>query len=529
MSIARLSGIAWLAVWAWLALAGAAGPAYGQEQEQEQADQGFDREPSERATDLQDRAFAAIQRRDYETAARLLRQQIEIDGDSFVPYYNLACVLSLRGDAAGAGEQLLRAVEHGFTDIRMMRSDPDLTNARGDENYQKIVNNWTFVLEKHRDANLARAKQFFKDGSYLTAFDEDLRLAYLSATDPESFGQARADIARLADWGLRNVFLDLTTGERATAGKNGGNGASGGPAPESVSDAWVVVVLPSPGDFQRWSRMAFGPAAGLSAIGGIYSHDAKRLVAMDLGATLRHEFFHVLHWRSNTRQGQVHPPWIQEGLCSLVEDYVVKGNGHAATIEPVPSWRTNIAKRLARGGRTTPIKVLASMTREKFIGTRPLATYGQARAVFLFLWQQGKLKDWYAAYCRGFAEDQTGVKAMEEALGAPIDQIEKLYLQWLRDLPEVAEQIRPGAAGLGLEVEQGSGDGPVVVSIDRRGPARAAGLRVRDVITAINGQPTRDLNELVRVLGEQEIGEEVEVSYRRGRTHGRAKVMLTRR
>jgi hypothetical protein len=528
VSIARSSGIAWLVVWVWLALAGAPGPAYGQEQEQ--AEQGFDREPSERATDLQNRAFAAIQRRDYETAERLLRQQIEIDGGNFVPHYNLACVLSLQGDAAGAGEQLLRAVEQGFTDIRMMRSDPDLTNARGDENYQKIVNNWSFVLEKHRDANLARAKQFFKDGSYLTAFDEDLRLAYLSATDPESFEQARADIARLAGWGLEQVFLDLAAGAGAPgANAGGGNGAPEGLAQQNMNDAWVVVVLPSPDDFQRWSRVAFGPAAGFSAIGGIYSHDAKRLVAMDLGATLRHEFFHVLHWRSNMRQGQVHPPWIQEGLCSLVEDYVVKGSGESATIEPVPSWRTNIAKRLARGGRTTPIKVLASMTREKFIGTRPLATYGQARAVFLFLWQQGKLKDWYAAYCRGFAEDQTGVKAMEEVLGAPIDQIEKLYIQWLRDLPEVAEQIRPGAAGLGLEVEQGSGDGPVVVSIDRRGPARAAGLRLRDVITAINGQPTRDLNELVRVLGEQEIGEEVEVSYRRGRTHGTARVVLTRR
>ncbi len=484
-----------------------------------QAEQ-FDADPPARAVELQDKAFAAIKRGDLETAERLLRQQVEIDGGNFVPYYNLACVLSLKRDAKGAGEQLVRAVEHGFTDIRMMRTDPDLENARADENYRKIVGDWDFVLEKHRDANLAKAKQFFKDGSYLTAFDEDFRLVYLSATDPGSFEQARADVSRLAKWGITNVFTDLA--ERSSPPEEAGQG----PIP---ADAWAVVILPSPEDFAKWSRAAFGATPGFSTIGGIYSHDSKRLVAMDLGATLRHEFFHVLHWRSNVRMGQIHPPWVQEGLCSLVEDYEFRGTGEAATIEPVPSWRTNIAKRLARGGKSTPIRVLAGMDREKFIGTRPLATYGQARAVFLFLWQEGKLKDWYAAYCRGFKEEPTGVAAFEEVFGAPMDEVEKRYRAWLRELPEVAEQMRPGDAGLGAEVEQGAGDGPVIVEIDRRGPARAAGLRLRDVITAINGQPTRDLNELVRILGEMEMGEEVEVSYRRGREHGVVKVTLARR
>lgn len=474
---------------------------------------GLDADPPPRAAELQSKAFAAIERGDLDGADRLLRQQIEIDGRNFVPYYNLACVLSLKGEAAGAAEQIVKAVEHGFTDLRRLNTDPDLTNARRDETYLKIVENWGLVLEKHRDANLAKAREFFRTGSYLTAFDDDLRLAYLSATDPGSFTQARDDIALLGRWGVEHVFADL-----------------GGAAPGAgEGDPWVIVILPSPEDFRRWSRAAFGPTAGFSAIGGIYSHDSKRLVAMDLGATLRHEFFHVLHWRSNTRKGQVHPPWIQEGLCSLVEDYVVKGSGEGATIEPVPSWRTNIAKRLARGGRPTPIKALAGMSREQFIGPRPLATYGQARAVFLFLWQTGKLKEWYGVYCDGFAEDPTGVRALEQVFGAPIDEVDKQYKQWLRDLPEVAEQIRPGAAGLGVEVEQGSGDGPVIVEIDRRGPARAAGLRLRDAITAIDGQPTRDLNELVRVLGERNVGDQVEVSYRRGRQHGTVRITLTGR
>lgn len=475
---------------------------------------GLETDPPARALELQHQAFEAIRRRDYDAAEKFIRRQVDLDPHNFVPYYNLACVLSLKGDAAGAGEQLLRAVDHGFSDVRRLRTDPDLENARRDENYLRIVNNWAFVLEKHRDWNLARAKQFFRGSAYVSAFDGDLRLAYLSAADATSFDQARADIARLARWGVANVFTDLA------------DAPGDGPRP----DAWVIVVLPTPDDFMKWASAVFGSdaGAGSSTIGGMYSHDNKRLVAMDLGATLRHEFFHVLHWRSCVRLGQVHPPWIQEGLCSLVEDYEVRGSGEGATLEPVPSWRTNIARRLARGGGMT-IKALASASRERFVGSRPLAQYAQARAVFLFLWQRGLLKDWYAAYTRGFGDDPTGVKAIEEVFGLPIDEVEKLYRAWLRELPEVAEQLRPGAAGLGVEVEAGSGDGPVIVEIDPRGPARRAGLRVGDAITAINGHPTRDMNELVRVLGQKGLGETVEVGYRRGRQHRTAQVTLWRR
>jgi S1-C subfamily serine protease len=44
-----------------------------------------------------------------------------------------------------------------------------------------------------------------------------------------------------------------------------------------------------------------------------------------------------------------------------------------------------------------------------------------------------------------------------------------------------------------------------------------------------NGQPTRDLNEVVRLLGEHDAGDVVEVSYRRGKVHGSAKVTLVPR
>ncbi|MCC6660063.1 MAG: PDZ domain-containing protein [Phycisphaerales bacterium] len=477
-------------------------------------DSGEPRRPTQaeldRATDLQEQAFKAFGTQNYSLAENKLREQLALDPSNFVIYYNLACARSLQKDGPGAVGLLKQAVEHGMTDLGKMKADPDLAAARAEPEFQQIAVNWGKILEAHRDANIAIARRFFKGPRYTETRDDALRITYLAATDPKSGEQAREDISRLAKWGYENVFPDLADPEK------------------SRTDAWVVVVLPTPEDFKRWSIASFGPDAvsGTSQIGGLYSHDSKRLVAMDLGGTLRHEFFHVLHWRSCTRLGQDHAPWIQEGLCSLVEDYEVRGSGDSATLEPVPSWRTNISLRLLRGGSLMPIRQLVRMDREKFVGTRPLATYAQARTLFLYLWQTGKLKEWYQAYTDHYAEDATGEKAFEIVYGKPIAEVDRAYRAWVRTLPEVAEQARPGAAGIGADVEQGSGDGPVIVELPRRSPARQAGLRIGDVITAIDGQPTRDMNELVRVLGEHEAGDEVEVSYRRRDAHATVRVRL---
>jgi hypothetical protein len=470
------------------------------------------------AQELQAKAFAAIQSGKLADAEGFLREQLKHDGKNFVIYYNLACVKSLQGDGPGAGDMLLKAVENGFIDIYQLRRDPQLGAARKDAAYRNLVDAWPRILDQHLEANLKQAGRIFsgKNGRYTTTRDDRLRVAYMSAMDAQSTDAAREDIGRLYDWGLQSVFADL-------AAPGAGDG-----------DAWVVVVLPSPRDFLKWAVAMYGAAAmnNFAAIGGSYIHDQKRLVSQDLGSSLRHEFFHVLHWRSMTRLGQLHPIWIQEGLCSLVEDYDCPG-GKAESLKPVPSWRSNIVGRLARAGRLAPLKQIAGYSQDRFTGSSPLANYAQARTFFLYLSDRGKLKDWYTWYTAHFEDDPTGIASIEHALGEPIEQVDKDYRAWARALPEVAEQIRPGHAGLGVDVEAGTGDGPVIVEIprDRRSrtpnPAAAAGLRVGDVITAIDRRPTRDLNELVRLLGEHSAGDEVEVSYRRGAQHGSAKVKLS--
>src|SRR5690606_1334215 len=101
----------------------------------------------------------------------------------------------------------------------------------------------------------------------------------------------------------------------------------------------------------------------------------------------------------------------------------------------------------------------------RFVGTRPLAFYGQSRSIFIWLFDQGKLKDWYAAYTAGFKEDPSGLKAFETVFEKPVKQVERDFKAWLRTLPIVEEDFAVGCAVLPFAVEQvGEGDGRLVAT-----------------------------------------------------------------
>lgn len=459
----------------------------------------------ERAMRLQSRAFAAMNAGAYAEAAAALRQQAELQPDNFVVHYNLACAHARGGDSAASIASLKRSIELGFIDLAQMQTDADLASIRGEPEYLELVEKWDAVVRARAEANLGHLRAVYGE-AYLYELDDERRLMFATAYDETSFAAARDELRLLWSFGIEEVFPEL----RETR----------------ADDPWVSVVLPSREDYTKWVFATYGGAArnSFSGIGGAYDHDRKQLVAQDLGGTLRHEFFHVLHWRSNSRHRQAHPIWVQEGLCALVEDYdVVNGR-----VVPAPSWRTNTAKRLLSGGKLTPIEELAAMGRDAFIGGgRTMARYAEARTFFLFLHQRGTLGKWYARFCETFAEDPTGIAALVEVLGTDIDGVNQQYREWLRDLPTVPEPGgREGRSGLGVDIDPGSGDGPVITQVVSR-EARRGGLRAGDVVYAIDGRPTRDVFELVRVLGMYEPGATVTLSVRRKTRHLQTEVRLT--
>ncbi|XUM21472.1 S1C family serine protease [Bradyrhizobium oligotrophicum S58] len=78
-------------------------------------------------------------------------------------------------------------------------------------------------------------------------------------------------------------------------------------------------------------------------------------------------------------------------------------------------------------------------------------------------------------------------------------------------------RIPRGYLGAGLQpVRLDDGLGAMIMSLDKSGPAAAAGLRQGDVITALNKEPFRGMRAMMRELGPDSVGAVVEVAALRG-------------
>ncbi len=465
----------------------------------------------EERADYQASFTEAYNSKDYRKAEGILRKWLKADPENFVPYYNLACTLAQQGKLAGddarnsAAEMLKQAIVHGFSSKHTLITDPDLAPLRATREYTAILDAWDEITAARVEANLAAAKKQFGP-AYTYEQDEARRLVLVSGFDPVLFDQAKDEITRLIGWWHAEVTPQT-------------------PDEQADGEAWDMVILPTRKDYAVWAMRRFGLA--WRQIGGSYSHDEKTLVAQDLGSSMRHEFWHLLHWRDMERRGLgAQPTWVQEGLCSLVEDVRLTGEGAHAQVEFLPSWRTNIALRLAKMHKLTPWARLFAMDQREFVGRRPLSAYAQSRTVFMYLHARGKLRDWYAAYVKSFSDDPTGKAAFETVFAKPIDEVEEDFRAWVLTLPEVAEELTAGMATLPFEIDPGHGDGVVIVSTAKSKSGRQSGLRLKDVITSIDHSPIRDMNDYIRVMAEHEPGDEVEVEFRRASLHKTTKVEL---
>lgn len=468
----------WVAVAVWSLAAGAAIARQGAEPTGSEA-------PSERTI------VEAFDSKDYARALELLESASRLNPRDPATLYNRACAQAMLGLKEEAARSFYDAVASGFVDFFHAERDPHLDAIRDTSRYGAVINGWPKIMEARGAADLKAASESLGPG-YRARRDSGLRISYLSALEQDSFDSAAIEIERVARWAGAEV---LPAGWDAVGGAE-------------RPDPWVLVVLPTQRDFA-----ALVPFEG---VGGYYDRDRKRLIAQDIGATLRHEFFHVLHWRHMDRLGQRHPYWVMEGLASVLEDVEDTTDGGYA---PAPSWRTNIVKRLERANRLIPLEHLASMPRSAFVGDRSRANYAQSRALFMFLLDQGLLREWYRLYTEGFDEDETGLSALSSAAGVPLQEFESRFRRWVRDLPEVAETARPADASLGVEVSNGPGDGIVVAGTVAASAARRVGdesLRRRDAITSIDGRPVRNLDDLQRLLTGRTPGERVTLQVRRG-------------
>lgn len=437
----------------------------------------------------------------YARAAEILQQLLKRPDATPVDRYNLACILAKLGKKQDAEAALRDAIGAGFADFALMVQDPDLASLRDTDTYKAVLEGWAELQDAVIDGRI-KSIEADAPGKYRVARLADLRIAMVSAASQRGVDEAQAEIKNAAR--LWDLWLD------PPAIKSASKPGDAKPAKELAARPapWVLVWLPDDADFKEWSRQTFGPKA--TNIGGLYTHHNLQLVARDLGPTLRHEFWHVLHYRDMSRRNQQHPLWIQEGLCSLIED--ITEEPEADKQAPALSWRTNMARRMTETGGLPKLADLMGMPAAKFMGSGSLGRYGASRAFFVYLSQHGKLKAWYADYVTTFADDPTGKATTARILGKPLDKIDREFRVWLRSLPAVGE------AGLEIvtlpfDVDQGSGEGVLVLDLPLDQQLKH-GVTPGEIIVAVNGKTIRDRHDLAVALARKQPGDEVKLTIR---------------
>jgi hypothetical protein len=430
---------------------------------------------------LDNQIYDAFVNGEYQHAVALIKQHLKGSPNDYDMMYNLACAYSLLKQYDNAATALLSAFKAGFSDFEHLRNDPDMQGLREHPTYKKILEEADKVSARVSRNALEHWKQAYGSEKYTYHSDSQRRLNYAVALDERSFVQLRSMLEDEADHLTKTLFDDQS------------------PSYD------ILIAVPTPADSDEFFN-------GQDDIGGMYQHPMRRLVARDIGSSLRHEFFHALHFAHMERIRQRHPLWIQEGLACLYEDYEIDGAGD---IRFLPNDRQVIVKARARSGRLIKWSVLFKMDAAGFMA-QAQRNYPQARSVFEFVADQGKLEQWYAAYVRTHGEDPTSAKAFEEVFGLPLDDIEKRWRKWVIEQPAIDLRIDENDAALGIGSDDNiSNDGVLVTEVVPGSTAARAGVRRNDVIVSVDGQPTPTVTDLRRIIAVREVGEEVALNVRR--------------
>ena len=289
-----------------------------------------------------------------------------------------------------------------------MEQDPDLDAVRQTEGYQKLLSRRAEV--ERRRGELIEAKLKAESGKdYLCEIDHDRKLVFATNIDQRTLDEVKANLTAEATALWADIF-------------------------DYKPAQYLTIIIPSEKDAAKMSPM----------VGGYFAPESDRLVARQIGVTLRHEFTHAMHWGDQLARGQEHVIWVLEGMAGLVESATFKG-GH---IHPEPSTRLNILQALIRRKQEMPWKTLFATTPPQFMHSAQI-TYPETRYIMMYLFQKGKLHLWYETYCRNYDDDPTGVKATEKVFGKKLADIEADWKKWVMSLtpPPTHEQGLDGRPG----------------------------------------------------------------------------------
>ena len=423
-------------------------------------------------------------KKDYAAAKKIAAELTRQDPKTGTHWYNLACANSRLGETDEAIENLAKAVDLGFDSMAFMERDPDIEALHGRKEFKKILARRDEIHRGVAEKRLADLKKRYGE-DYIIEIDHANKLVFATNVDRKTLDDLQDELTRQAEaiWGelFPNRF-----------------------------ERYISVVIPKPGSFR--TRMG---------VAGFYNAQTNSLVASSIGMVLRHEFTHALHFGDQSARGQQHPIWILEGFATLFETSDYEGE----RLVPKDSRRLLSLQMQLKRNRIPPLKTLMEFTHPQFM-SRAAAGYPMSRYFMMYLYREGKLRQWYDAYTGGYEDDRTGKAATEKVFGKDIEDVDADWRKWVAGLkapdlfvgdrePYMGILSRPLGTGLELmRVVEGSG-------------AEKGGLKKGDVIVKINGQRTVDPADLLRQVKAGKVGDKLAVIYRRDDEQHETEVVLS--
>ncbi len=454
--------------------------------------------PSDREDDAFERALRA---RRFEEAERLAEERITRGDRDPILLYNSACVLAQRGKLAAAEARLLQCVKAGFRDFDTMEEDPDLEPVRASMTYEAIMEARHRVAERDGDtASKPSTRRDAPRASRRLALPDPVAQWKLDHTEGYRYDDAAE--GPFADSIVYATFLDEASHARMERMLDElGAHLLRAYFTKPPDDRLLVAIVRPEHAVKYLDR---------PEVRGMYLHSARRLVSRDAGQSLQHEFVHLLHFAAMERAGQRHPIWVQEGLASLYEDYTLRADG---SVEFHPNVRFNLARRQVTSKTAKHFAELFALSPDAFMRDAQ-RLYPQVRSIFEFFAREKKLEEFYRQLCLTADDDPDGSNAVEKAFGQPLIRVEERWTAWMLERGAIDDSIERHDASLGVSIED-AGDGVRIKSFVLKSAARAAGLRVGDVIIEVDGTPIRNRDEMLIVVARLRIDERITVRFRR--------------
>jgi tetratricopeptide (TPR) repeat protein len=456
----------------------------------------------ERATkrkllELTRKSIDLLQNKQYAQAETVLAEALSIDPAEPTNLYNMACLLALTKRANAAVDFLERSAEAGFTDFLHIAKDSDLDSLHADPRFLAFMAKKDHYQRVAAQAVMDTLKKQFGD-DYIYELDEADKLVFASATDQPTLDALRQGLVRQAHSQWDQLF-------------------------EHKPDQYIAVVVPTPRDHRRLMPMP--------GVEGYYRHDARMLIVKGLGFVTTHEFTHALHAADLDPLGQEHPIWLVEGLAVLFEhvEYVTGSDGKEV-LTPLDNARLKHLQAMGRQNRLMPLEKLLKMEQRELLSEQETAMMGYAEAgsVMHYLYDQKLLRKFYETFKAEYDKDNTGKAALEKTLGKPLAQIEKDWKEWMLKRLAPAMEPKDDMPSLGMRFGSAN-DGMLVQTVVRGGPAMRAGVRVGDVIIAVDDIDTRDELAFTPVIAQHKAGDIVTFRLRRNHNYLEMRMVLGNR